>query len=92
MFKNFGCGTPDHQHELWEIELPPPLPLNEISKEPINDKNDDEPLKVLLLTDLHIDPFYAIGSPTKCKEPMCCRNDSTPIHSIVSSFFYNIKM
>lgn len=30
------------------------------------------------MTDLHFDWNYAIGSYAECKEPTCCRKESTP--------------
>lgn len=35
--------------------------------------------KVLHLSDTHYDPEYAVGSPSVCGEPLCCREYSTPI-------------
>lgn len=32
--------------------------------------------RMLHITDIHIDPLYAIGSDLDCDEPMCCRNSN----------------
>ena len=78
IFSNLGCGSPDHQHFLWELQLPENK--DDIKINPKQEKKSDDKLGVLLVTDLHIDPKYAPGSPAQCKEPLCCRNSSTPIH------------
>ena len=36
------------------------------------------PLKILHLSDIHVDLAYQPGAPTFCKEPLCCRSTSTP--------------
>jgi sphingomyelin phosphodiesterase len=35
-----------------------------------------ETLRVLHLSDLHIDPFYEYGADSNCDEPLCCRSTS----------------
>ena len=37
-------------------------------------QENGEKLKVLQLTDIHLDLEYAKNSPAKCKYPLCCRN------------------
>ena len=34
-------------------------------------------LKVMHISDLHVDLFYTAGSESKCNEPTCCRSNST---------------
>lgn len=34
-------------------------------------------LKVMHISDLHIDLFYTPGMPSRCTEPVCCRVNST---------------
>ena len=34
-------------------------------------------LKVMHISDLHIDLFYTPGKPSRCTEPVCCRVNST---------------
>uniref|UniRef100_H2Y639 Saposin B-type domain-containing protein n=1 Tax=Ciona savignyi TaxID=51511 RepID=H2Y639_CIOSA len=55
----------------WSISLPPPsrkLKSNtKLSKMPIN------VLKVLHLSDIHMDLKYKVGSNADCTEPLCCR-------------------
>lgn len=36
-------------------------------------KEDAPKLKVLHLTDVHVDPQYAPGGNADCDEPVCCR-------------------
>jgi len=36
-------------------------------------KDDAPTLKVLHLTDVHVDPHYTPGSNAECDEPVCCR-------------------
>jgi sphingomyelin phosphodiesterase len=32
-------------------------------------------MKILQLTDIHIDPNYVVGGNAECDEPTCCRFD-----------------
>lgn len=31
-------------------------------------------LRILHLSDIHLDPYYVEGAPTRCSETICCRN------------------
>ncbi|CAB3360244.1 Hypothetical predicted protein [Cloeon dipterum] len=46
----------------------------ELSEEPPVPE-DSPTLRVLQLTDLHVDPLYSPGSNAQCDEPMCCHKD-----------------
>ena len=35
-------------------------------------------LKVMHVSDIHIDLYYATGSPSNCNTPVCCRTNATP--------------
>jgi sphingomyelin phosphodiesterase len=35
-----------------------------------------EPLKIVLMSDLHLDYDYTPGMSTNCGKPLCCRSDS----------------
>ena len=41
-----------------------------------------ETFKVLQITDLHFDPYFVPGSRTDCGEPVCCRSQHAPAHSL----------
>ncbi|XP_062576027.1 sphingomyelin phosphodiesterase-like [Saccostrea cucullata] len=65
------CGTPYDPNDLWNVSLPDtpkPAPKPRVLPKPGSPK-----LRILHLSDLHIDPAYEIGSKVKCGEPLCCR-------------------
>ncbi|CAH1256030.1 unnamed protein product [Diabrotica balteata] len=75
----FGESCPSVSNELheWSIDIP----TNELNVEESQTKrrNVEVPvLKVLHLSDTHLDLDYLVGSPANCDEPLCCRNYSTP--------------
>ncbi|XP_072401672.1 sphingomyelin phosphodiesterase-like [Diabrotica undecimpunctata] len=75
----FGESCPSVSNELheWSIDIP----TNELNVEESQTKrrNVEVPvLKVLHLSDTHLDLDYLEGSPANCDEPLCCRNYSTP--------------
>lgn len=37
-----------------------------------------EPLKILHISDIHLDPGYTVGSNANCDEPICCQPGSVP--------------
>ncbi|CAG2184291.1 unnamed protein product, partial [Oppiella nova] len=60
------------------------IPLTPIPKPPVKPtrpqpKSGSPKLKVLHLSDTHIDPMYAEGGDAVCGEPLCCRNASSEI-------------
>ncbi|XP_028168351.1 sphingomyelin phosphodiesterase-like, partial [Ostrinia furnacalis] len=48
---------------------------------------DEKPLKVALITDVHIDPLYKAFGVADCDEPTCCRVGQRPRSSF--SYVYN---
>jgi len=56
---------------LRKPSLPRPVP------EPF--KKTPNGLTVLQLSDVHMDPLYAVGSAAQCGKPLCCRADDQPI-------------
>ena len=50
---------------------------NKITKNKESPIEGGEVIKMLQITDIHIDPKYQEGCSTDCKKPICCRNDST---------------
>uniref|UniRef100_A0A3B1IIZ6 Sphingomyelin phosphodiesterase 1 n=1 Tax=Astyanax mexicanus TaxID=7994 RepID=A0A3B1IIZ6_ASTMX len=67
------CGHFDI-YASWNITLP------KVPKPPVVPPTPPKPgspqSRVLFLTDIHWDAQYAEGSAIKCKEPLCCRNES----------------
>ncbi|CAG2108614.1 unnamed protein product [Medioppia subpectinata] len=60
------------------------LPFTPIPKPPVLSskpqlKSSSPKLKVLHLSDTHIDPMYAEGGDAVCGEPLCCRNASSDV-------------
>ena len=53
------------------------LLANKPKKEKEKPKDNGEVIRMLQVTDLHIDPKYEQGCSTSCKKLICCRNDST---------------
>ncbi|XP_054156915.1 sphingomyelin phosphodiesterase-like [Oppia nitens] len=54
---------------IWELPLPP--------KKPFTPKTGPkEELKMIHVTDAHLDLWYTPGSNSMCNEPLCCRSTS----------------
>ncbi|GFN76737.1 sphingomyelin phosphodiesterase [Plakobranchus ocellatus] len=74
-----GCASPYYPGQMWYVKLPetpkpPPKP-------PVVPKPDAPKVRVLQLTDIHIDPLYEKGTKSDCGDPLCCRSDSnTTLH------------
>ncbi|KAL3856819.1 hypothetical protein ACJMK2_011534 [Sinanodonta woodiana] len=70
------CGTPYNPATMWNVTLPivPKPPVNP----PIPPKEGSPRLRVLHLTDIHLDQLYIQGSNAQCGEPLCCRADDGP--------------
>ncbi|KAK9869167.1 hypothetical protein WA026_002916 [Henosepilachna vigintioctopunctata] len=60
----------------WTISIPdkPVTVPKKIAQQ--NDRN----LRVLQLSDLHLDPLYTPGARSKCGEPICCQIDQMPVN------------
>ncbi|KAL4223137.1 Sphingomyelin phosphodiesterase [Mactra antiquata] len=67
------CGEPYNPEAMWNITLPD-IPKPPIVP-PVLPKPGSPTLKVLHLTDYHMDKEYTQGSNAKCGEPLCCRAD-----------------
>lgn len=66
-----NCGTPSDPNVMWNVTLP------DTPKPPVTPPTPPKPgalkLRMLHLTDIHLDPAYAAGANTECGEPLCCR-------------------
>jgi sphingomyelin phosphodiesterase len=72
----FSCENIKNPSLEWNITLPNyPKPPVVPPKPP---KPDAKKLRILHLTDIHIDFEYQPGSLADCGQPLCCRNSSTP--------------
>ncbi|CAG2103821.1 unnamed protein product [Medioppia subpectinata] len=69
-------GLPLTRYVHWEL----PLPKRRRFK-PRYPRNKKRQLKMLHLTDVHLDLCYAPGSASHCREPLCCRPSSPPLTS-----------
>lgn len=80
-----------------DLPPPPPLDLNKLfkgTKKPPPRKIEPskrEPLKVLHISDYHLDMRYVVGSEANCSGPLCCRvfpytDVSAPIKEPASLF------
>ncbi|RUS85738.1 hypothetical protein EGW08_006532, partial [Elysia chlorotica] len=69
-----GCATPYFPGHDWTIKLPDsPKPP---PRAPTVPKPDAPTVRVLHLTDIHLDPQYEQGSKAACNDPLCCRASS----------------
>jgi len=55
-------------NQNWIIDLPPSLP-----NPPNFPRTSEETLKVLQISDIHLDLKYSEGSEVDCDDPLCCR-------------------
>lgn len=69
-----GCGTVVNPLHDWTIPLTP-FPKPHV-KPPRLPKPGSPTLRVLHISDVHIDPFYKENSSANCGEPLCCRATS----------------
>ncbi|XP_032513068.2 sphingomyelin phosphodiesterase-like [Danaus plexippus] len=68
-----SCVYNDPRFE-WSVDLPEPSEFMETESRQSNSK----PLKIALISDAHIDPFYEPNGVADCDEPTCCRKEQTP--------------
>jgi hypothetical protein len=83
------------QNFLGVCPLPPPSPLNltgwfakpKPNPLPIPRKPSGQRLKVLHISDIHLDPRYATGAEANCTSGLCCRqnnfNSNSPNETLV---------
>ncbi|KAG7517087.1 hypothetical protein JOB18_049001 [Solea senegalensis] len=72
-----SCGKFDI-YAPWNITLP------KVPKPPVTPPSPPKPgspqSRVLFLTDVHLDKEYEPGSAADCKDPLCCRKDSSALY------------
>ncbi|XP_058483888.1 LOW QUALITY PROTEIN: sphingomyelin phosphodiesterase [Solea solea] len=72
-----SCGKFDI-YAPWNITLP------KVPKPPVTPPSPPKPgspqSRVLFLTDVHLDKEYEPGSAADCKDPLCCRKNSSAPH------------
>lgn len=78
-----SCASVINPLHNWSVPLTPfPKP----SKPPATSSpgnSNSSVIKVLHLSDTHIDPSYSVGANAKCGEPLCCRESPSanfPVH------------
>ncbi|KAG8239511.1 hypothetical protein J437_LFUL019217 [Ladona fulva] len=99
VLQGYSCNVKDPRLE-WSINLPPPPPRSTRSApgkirtrkmsrsgRSRNYRSGANHYKVLHLTDIHWDPEYKEGSPSKCPDPLCCRPDSGGSDSAVAGLW-----
>uniref|UniRef100_A0A914DYS2 Saposin B-type domain-containing protein n=1 Tax=Acrobeloides nanus TaxID=290746 RepID=A0A914DYS2_9BILA len=75
-FLPIGCGYKfDPKGFRWPLVMPGLKPQHEDVPSPPKNQT----LKVLHLSDLHIDNHYLPGSEANCSEPQCCRSNNTNV-------------
>nr|CAB3266407.1 sphingomyelin phosphodiesterase-like [Phallusia mammillata] len=73
--------TTDNHKTAWNVSLPPKSHLIPIS--PRKFTIEGPTLKVLHLTDVHVDSLYKVGSTANCNEPLCCHGDDVTGDDII---------
>ncbi|KFM77578.1 Sphingomyelin phosphodiesterase, partial [Stegodyphus mimosarum] len=68
------CGDVVNPLHNWTVPTTP-FPKPPV-KPPLPPKKNAPILRVLHLSDVHLDPFYKEGSEANCGEPLCCREAS----------------
>ncbi|KAK0405862.1 hypothetical protein QR680_018243 [Steinernema hermaphroditum] len=69
LFKD--CGNSFNPFvSTWNVSIPGNKPPH---KEPVTPAADKPKLRVVHISDLHIDLQYAVGTEADCGEPQCCR-------------------
>ncbi|XP_045170624.2 sphingomyelin phosphodiesterase-like [Mercenaria mercenaria] len=71
------CGAPYNPYAMWNVTLPdvPKPPV----VPPVLPKPGSPTMRILHLTDFHMDRDYKEGTNAVCGEPLCCRaNDGPP--------------
>lgn len=63
-------ATEQETHK-WNVSLTP-IPKPDLKEIPLPKKNVPK-LKVLHISDTHLDPLYVEGANADCNEPLCCR-------------------
>ncbi|XP_039267442.2 sphingomyelin phosphodiesterase-like [Styela clava] len=71
----------------WKIDLPPYLSPKAASTE--SKIQEDNVLKVLHISDVHVDLKYVPGGNAECGEPLCCRAKKKPKQGFLSKFVGN---
>ena len=65
-----SCGEPPDVFTFWNVSIPG----NKPKPEPLVRPEDGLPvLKVVQLSDVHVDLKYKPGGVVNCGEPLCCR-------------------
>lgn len=69
----FGaCEKP--VYPTWNVTFPSPQP----PAKPYPSVTNGPRIKVLHISDIHVDPLYTPGLQTDCGEPICCRPPNSP--------------
>ena len=71
------CPTEEQKNYLIADEYAKKLLEKKKNKPQEKPEKGGEILRMLQVTDLHVDPQYKEGYSTSCLKPICCRNDST---------------
>ncbi|XP_076293529.1 sphingomyelin phosphodiesterase isoform X2 [Lasioglossum baleicum] len=77
IFESKSCPLTNAEYE-WTIVI------DNSSAIEVAEKEAQEPLKILQLTDFHYDPAYEPRGNAQCKEPICCRKgqNNTNVESL----------
>merc|ERR1712223_301020 len=68
VFVGGDCGDTGTIND-WTVEVPGNKPMPSSPEPP---SNSSDRLRVLQVTDVHLDLSYLVGSPTRCGLPCCC--------------------
>ena len=68
------CTAPDLSwNQKWLVDLPPKPSTAQTSHKQKREKSDEKQLRVVQISDLHVDLMYKDGSEADCGDPLCCR-------------------
>ncbi|XP_041480574.1 sphingomyelin phosphodiesterase-like isoform X3 [Lytechinus variegatus] len=71
-----SCAVTYDPNADWNVTFPS-IPKPPVT--PVNPPKQGSPtLRILHISDLHIDRMYEVGSNTDCGEPICCRSNDGP--------------
>ena len=71
-----SCGEPPDFLDMWNVTIPG----NKPPPEPLVRPSDGLPtLRVVQISDIHMDLAYKPGAAKQCGEPLCCREGNLDI-------------
>ncbi|CAG7733946.1 unnamed protein product [Allacma fusca] len=92
-FQFYGCETSD-PNIYWDVlaEMGYSSRVrNGSSNYGTANLDDKSTIKILQLTDIHLDPLYRPGSRAKCRSDLCCRGEEVPEKEFQAGYFGDFR-